>query len=135
MHPNVRLLETFLDAYSAGDVQGMRNCLAEDAVWHVGGTHRLSGDYRGDQAILEYFQRVGEETERTLRLERLELIANGERGAAFLRVVGERGDQSLDVTMAEAFHFDDRGRIKEFWAHATDQDAINRFWGEEDANG
>jgi len=30
--------------------------------------------------------------------------------------------------MAEAFQFDDTGRIKEFWAHATDQDAINRFW-------
>jgi hypothetical protein len=30
--------------------------------------------------------------------------------------------------MAEAFQFDDNGQIKEFWAHATDQDAINQFW-------
>ncbi|HYJ24909.1 MAG TPA: hypothetical protein VE027_07890, partial [Acidimicrobiia bacterium] len=79
-------------------------------------------------AILEYFEQVGEETGGTLQLEHLELIANDERGAAFLRVVGERGDHQLDVTMAEAFQFDDTGRIKEFWAHATDQDAINRFW-------
>jgi len=129
MHPNVERLETFLDAYAATDLPGMRGCLADDAVWHVGGTHRLSGDYRGASSILEYFERVGEETGQTLHLERLELIANDERGAAFLRVIGERGDHHLDVTMAEAFQFDDSGRIKEFWAHATDQDAINRFWG------
>jgi uncharacterized protein len=129
MHPNVERLESFLDAYAARDVPGLRDCLADDAVWHVGGTHRLSGDYQGIFAILEYFEQVGEETGGTLQLEHLELIANDERGAAFLRVVGERGDHQLDVTMAEAFQFDDTGRIKEFWAHATDQDAINRFWG------
>jgi len=128
MHPNVKRLETFLDAYAENDVPGIRNCLADDAVWHVGGTHRLSGDYRGAASILEYFERVGEETGRTLHLERLELLANDERGAAFLRVTGERGGHHLDVTMAEAFQFDDSGRIKEFWAHATDQDAIDRFW-------
>ena len=128
MHPNVERLETFLDAYAENDVPGIRNCLADDAVWHVGGTHRLSGDYRGAASILEYFEQVGEETGRTLHLERLELLANNERGAAFLRVTGERGGHLLDVTMAEAFRFDDNGRINEFWAHATDQDAIDRFW-------
>lgn len=125
---NVERLETFLAAYSAGDAGVMGDCLAEDAVWHVGGTHRLSGDYRGVSSILEYFERVTDETDGSLRLEPLELIANDQRGAAFLRVVGERGDRHLDVTMAEAFLFDDAGRIREFWAHATDQDAIDRFW-------
>ena len=130
-HPNVERLETFLDAYAANDVPAIRDCLADDAIWHVGGTHRLSGDYRGAASILEYFERVGEETGGTLHLESLELFANDERGAAFLRVTGERGGHDLDVTMAEAFHFDEAGRIKEFWAHATDQAAIDRFWSEE----
>lgn len=129
MHPNVDRLETFLDAYAESDVAAMRDCLADEAVWHVGGTHRLSGDYQGASSILEYFERVGEETGGTLHLERLELLANDERGAAFLHVTGERGGHHLDVTMAEAFQFDDTGRIKEFWAHATDQAAIDRFWG------
>lgn len=128
MHPNVGRLETFLEAYAAMDSSAMRDCLADDAVWHVGGTHRLSGDYRGAASIIEYFETVSEETGGTLRLETLELIANDERGAAFLRVVGDRGEQHLDVTMAEAFHFDEDGRIREFWAHATNQDAIDRFW-------
>ena len=128
MHPNVARLEKFLDAYAAMDGPAIRDCLADDAVWHVGGTHRLSGDYRGAASILDYFETVSNETGGTLHLEPLELIANQERGAAFLRVVGDRGGHHLDVTMAEAFQFDDDGRISEFWAHATDQDSIDRFW-------
>lgn len=128
MHPNVGRLETFIAAYAAMDGPALSDCLAEDAVWHVGGTHRLSGDYRGASTILEYFETVAEETEGTLHLEPLELIANDERGAAFLHVVGDRGQHHLDVTMAEAFLFDEDGRIREFWAHATNQDSIDRFW-------
>lgn len=130
-HPNAERLQGFLDAYASKDADAIRGALAEDAVWHVGGTHAYSGDYRGREAILEYFDRVSAETGGTLRLDPIELLANDRRGAAFLRVTADRGDQHLDVTMAEAFQFDDQGRIREFWAHATDQDAVNRFWGSE----
>lgn len=131
-HPNVERLRRFLEAYAVKDAESIGGTLADDAVWHVGGTHRLSGDYRGRDAILEYFERVGEETGGTLRLEPIELLANDQRGAAFLRVTGDRGDRHLDVIMAEAFHLDGKGRIREFWSHATDQEAIDRFWALED---
>ncbi|HJP64895.1 MAG TPA: nuclear transport factor 2 family protein [Actinomycetota bacterium] len=128
-HPNEERLQRFLDAYAANDRDAIRDAFAEDAVWHVGGTHRFSGNYEGRNAILEYFDRVGAETDRTLHLEPIELMANDDRGAAFLRVSAEREGQRLDVTMAEAFQFDGEGRIREFWAHATDQNAIDAFWG------
>lgn len=130
-HPNEQKLEAFLAAYAAHDAERIGASLSEDAVWHVGGTHRLSGDYRGREAILEYFGEVGTETAGTIRLEPIELMANDERGAAFLRVTADREGQRLDVTMAEAFQFDDDGRIREFWAHATDQEAIDKFWSQE----
>ena len=131
-HPNVERLEEFLAAHADHDAERIRAALSEDAVWHVGGTHRFSGDYRGREAILEYFDRVGAETTGTLRLDPIELMANEERGAAFLRVSADREGHRLDVTMAEAFHFDNEGRIREFWAHATDQEAIDKFWSQED---
>lgn len=131
-HPNVERLQKFLDAYAARDRAAISEALADDAVWHVGGTHRLSGDYRGRDAVLGYFDRVGAETGGSLRLDPIELLANDRRGAAFLRVTGDRGGRHLDVTMAEAFQLDEGGRIQEFWAHATDQGAIDRFWAEEE---
>ena len=130
-HPNVEKLEAFLAAYADNDAERIGAALSAEAVWHVGGTHRFSGDYHGREAILDYFGRVGTETARTIRLDPIELMANDERGAVFLRVTADRGGHRLDVTMAEAFQFDDEGRIREFWAHATDQEAIDKFWSEE----
>lgn len=128
-HPNVERIQGFLDAYASGDREAMGALLADDAVWHVGGTHRYSGDYRGRDAILDYFEAVGKETGGSMRLEPLELLASDERGAAFLRVTAEREGKALDATMAEAIVFGPGGTIQEFWAHATDQSAIDEFWG------
>jgi ketosteroid isomerase-like protein len=124
----VRRLEDWLAAYENHDRDAMEDSLAEDAVWHVGGTHRLSGDYRGRDAILGYFDDVRDETGNTMRLEPLEVLANERHGAAFLRVTAERQARSLDVVVADAFRFDADGRIREFWAHANDQSAIDAFW-------
>ena len=127
-HPNVERLREYLDAYAARDMEALSRFFADDAVWHVGGTHPLSGDYRGRQAILDYFRAVGGETEQTLQLHPLELIANDRRAAVFLRVTAERAGRRLDIVMAEAIEFDESGRIREFWTLANDQAAVDQFW-------
>jgi ketosteroid isomerase-like protein len=124
----VRRLEAWLTAYGDHDRGTMLDSLAENAVWHVGGTHRLSGDYVGREAILRYFDAVREETSDSMRLEPLEVLANARHGAAFLRVTAERKGRRLDTVVADAFRFDDAGRIVEFWAHSADQAAIDAFW-------
>ena len=121
-------LEAWLDAYGNHDRETMRDSLAEDAVWHVGGTHRHSGDYRGRDAILSYFDAIREATTDTMRLERLEILANERHGAAFLRVTAERAGKRLETVAADAFRFDDDGRIAEFWASNANQAQIDEFW-------
>jgi ketosteroid isomerase-like protein len=121
-------LEAWLDAYGNHDRQTMGDSLAEDAVWHVGGTHSHSGDYRGREAILGYFDAIRDATADTMRLETLEVIANERHGAAFLRVTAERDGRQLDSVVADAFRFDDDGRIVEFWASNSNQAAIDEFW-------
>jgi ketosteroid isomerase-like protein len=128
VNERVQELNAWLAAYEKGDRDAMGKALADDAVWHVGGTHRLSGDYLGRDAILEYFDTVRRETEDTMKLTPLEVLANDRHGAAFLNVTAERQGQQLDVVLADAFRFDENGRILEFWAHANDQAAIDRFW-------
>ncbi|HEV8281319.1 MAG TPA: nuclear transport factor 2 family protein [Candidatus Limnocylindrales bacterium] len=121
-------LKAWLDAYGNQDRKTMLDSLAEDAVWHVGGTHRHSGDYRGREAILGYFDAVREATADTMRLEPLEILANDRHGAAFMRVTADRGERRLETVVADAFRFDDDGRIVEFWASNSDQAAIDEFW-------
>ena len=128
MADQVGRLERWLAAYGDHDRDAMADSLAEDAVWHVGGTHGLSGDYRGRDAILGYFDAVRGETSDTMQLKTLEVLANDRHGAAFLRVTAERQGRRLDTLVADAFRFDDDGRIREFWAHSADQSAIDEFW-------
>ncbi|HEX5012859.1 MAG TPA: nuclear transport factor 2 family protein [Candidatus Limnocylindrales bacterium] len=128
MGDQVQRLERWLAAYGDHDRATMVDSLAEDAVWHVGGTHRHSGDYRGRDAILGYFDAIREATADTMQLERLELIANDRHGAAFLHVTAERGGRRLETIAADAFRFDDEGRIVEFWASNANQAAIDEFW-------
>jgi ketosteroid isomerase-like protein len=128
MGDQVARLEAWLDSYGNNDRQTMLDSLAEDAVWHVGGTHRHSGDYRGREAILGYFDAIREATADTMRLEPLEILANDRHGAAFLRVTADRDGRRLETVVADAFRFDDEGRIVEFWASNANQAAIDEFW-------
>jgi uncharacterized protein len=121
-------LEAWLDAYANHDREAMLRSLADDAVWHVGGNHRHSGDYRGRDAILGYFDGIREATADTMRLEPLEILADDRYGAAFLRVTADRDGRRLETVVADAFRFDDEGRIAEFWASNSNQAAIDEFW-------
>jgi ketosteroid isomerase-like protein len=126
-HLNEELARQFLDAYARHDQGALGQLLAEDVLWHVGGDHPLSGDYRGRHAVLQYFDKVQALTGQTLTLEPIEILANPRHGAIFLRVRAQREGKDLDVTMAEAFRTED-GRLAEFWATADDQEAVDRFW-------
>ena len=45
--------------YARGDLEAAEELLAENVVWHVPGTSPIAGDYRGREAVSEYF-RLGE---------------------------------------------------------------------------
>jgi acyl-CoA thioesterase FadM/ketosteroid isomerase-like protein len=55
------VVDTFLERqremYAGGGVKRVRELLAEDIVWHVPGTSPIAGDYRGRDAVIEYFLR------------------------------------------------------------------------------
>jgi uncharacterized protein len=128
-HPNAQKIRDALDTYNAGDLEGLRAVLAEDILWHVGGEHPLSGDYRGVEAVLDYYTKVREQTGGTLRLEPIDILADDRHGGIFMRVRGEREGKTIDVELAEALTFDGRGRWVEYWALADEQEKVDAFWG------
>jgi uncharacterized protein len=128
-HPNAQKVRDALDTYNAGDLEGMRAFLAEDILWHVGGKHPLSGDYRGVEAVLDYYAKVREQTGGTLTLEAVDILANDDHGGVFMRVRGERDGKTIDVELAEALTFAASGRWVEYWALADEQEKVDAFWG------
>jgi ketosteroid isomerase-like protein len=128
-HPNVGLMQRYLDTFAEGDLEGLMEFFAPDVVWHVAGAHPLAGDYRGKEQLLGYFQQAQSETAGSLKLEPDAIMASDEHIALFLRVSGERAGKRVDAEMAQAFTVDADGKLSEFWSMADDQDALDEFWG------
>lgn len=127
-HPNVPKIRDALEVYNSGDHDAMRGFLAEDIVWHVGGSHEMSGDYQGVDAVVDYFSDVRKATAGTLQVEPVEVLANDRHASIFMHVTAHRDVRTLDVLLAEALTLDAEGRWSEYWALANDQDAVDAFW-------
>jgi ketosteroid isomerase-like protein len=119
-----------LEAFSAGDIDALTDHLTDDVVWHVGGDHPLSGDYRGRDDVRAYHARVAELTDGTLHLEPIDVLTSDRYMGMFVRAAAQAGERTLDTTLVEAVRLDEEGRWREFWALAEDQAAVDDFWRE-----
>jgi ketosteroid isomerase-like protein len=127
-HPIAGRVREALEAFSRGDFETLGSFLAEDVVWHVGGSHELSGDYRGRDAALAYCAEAFALAGGTLHGEPLEILVSDRHAGVFNRVTGERGGRKFDAVFAQALRFDDEGRWTEYWALADLQDEVDAFW-------
>lgn len=127
-HPGATRAREYLDTFATGDLDALRGFYSDDVLWHVGGSHPLSGDYRGKDALLGYFRKVREMTSGSLTLDAEAILASDRHTAMFTRVRGERGDKKLDVLLSQVLKVGPDGRWSEYWAAAADQDQLDRFW-------
>jgi uncharacterized protein len=123
---NAALLRRYLEAFSEGDMDTVREAFAEDAVWHLPGRSPLAGDHEGPDAILGFIGRAVEMTEGTFQLELLDVMASGEHGVQWQRITAERDGKSLDEVEAIVCRMRE-GKIEEVW-HRPDQYALDEFF-------
>jgi uncharacterized protein len=114
----------------SGDLDALMEQLTDDVVWHVGGDHPLSGDYRGKAAVRAYLDRVSELTGGSLKLEPIDVLASDRFVGIFHRVEAEASGRKLDTAMVQARRVAEDGRYSEYWALAEDQRAVDEFWTE-----
>jgi ketosteroid isomerase-like protein len=55
MSTTLHVLQHYLDALLAGDLEEMRACFAEDAVWTLHGDLPITGPWRGRDSIVDEF--------------------------------------------------------------------------------
>jgi ketosteroid isomerase-like protein len=127
-HPNVARARGAFETFNRGDFGAYRQFFTEDVVWHVGGNHPLSGDYRGRDALFAYFDKVRQLTGGSLRTTPQDILADDAHCGVFTRVTAERDGRKLDVVQAQAFRVNADGKFSEYWALADDQDAVDAFW-------
>jgi uncharacterized protein len=80
-----RLHESQGEMYAGGDPEPVRALLTEDVVWRVPGHNAIAGEYRGIDAVMEYFARRRDHADRTFRLHPGDvLVGEGDHIAALV---------------------------------------------------
>ncbi|MFJ9115209.1 nuclear transport factor 2 family protein [Streptomyces sp. NPDC102394] len=96
-HPHAQLVRKGYEAFSRGDMDALRSLITSDATQHVPGSHPLSGDCKGIDAILDYYRRLFEETAGTFKVELRGVLVDGRGHAvAMQHVSAQRGNKRMD---------------------------------------
>ncbi len=115
------------EAYAGGDLDGLRPRLAEGVVWHVPGRSRISGEHRGIDAVLAYFDRRRTMTDHSFEVTVHGLSLIGDRvvqlaGGRAVRDGRELGWETVGVFRVEG------DRIAECWLVPFDLYAFDEVW-------
>jgi ketosteroid isomerase-like protein len=126
-HPNEDLVRKGYAAFSAGDMDTMRQVIAADAIWHASGRGPLSGDFKGIDEIIGNFGRSMELSGMTLKVEVHDIAGNDEHVFAAHTASARREGKSLNENQVIVFHVSG-GRVTEAWQTSVDQYAADEFW-------
>ena len=126
-HPNEDLVRRGFAAFGTGDIATLRELLADDIVWHVGGRSPIAGDYKGKDEVLGFFAQLAERTRGTFRVDVHDVLANDEHVVALVKGTGEREGKTLNDDGAQVFDVQG-GKVTEEWFHPGDQYASDEFW-------
>ena len=125
-HPNAEILRRGLEAFAKGDLATVNEVLADDVVWHVGGSSPLSGDYRGKEAVMGFFARLAEIAPPQVSIH--DVAANDEHAIALVEMSAAKpGGDSIQQRAVHVYHVRD-GRATEAWFYNEDQAALDAFW-------
>jgi uncharacterized protein len=127
-HPNEDLIRRGYEAFGAQDMATLNELFADDVVWHSPGHNQLAGTFRGKEEVFAIFQKVGELTGGTFKLDIHAVLADDEHAVVLSRSTGEREGKTLDDNTVQVFHIKD-GKVTEQWLHPGDTYAADEFWG------
>jgi ketosteroid isomerase-like protein len=124
---NAAIIRQVYEAFSKSDTAGVFGAFEPDIEWHIPGHSRLSGDYKGHGQIREFFVRLMELCEGTLRVEVHKVLAEGDDVVALLTVHAERNGASAAFPEVHVWRMHN-GRAVSFRVYQGDERAEDRFW-------
>jgi ketosteroid isomerase-like protein len=126
-HPNSDLLRQGYEAFDKGDLDTIRGLFADDIVFHVSGSHQLSGDYRGQDEVFGFFGKIIELTGGTYKIDVHAIIADDDHGVVLSSATAERDGRALSERSVDVHHIRD-GKVAEVWTFDEDQQAVDEFF-------
>ena len=73
----IELVRRGYEAFNTGDVETLASLFSQDVIQHVPGTSQLAGDYKGIDAVLGYYGKLGQLTDGTFEADLIDVHADG----------------------------------------------------------
>jgi uncharacterized protein len=124
---NIAVVRRGYDAFAKGDIETLKTLFAPNATWRATATGVLQGNYRGAQAILEFFGKIAQESNGTTRVEPQTMAASGDHVFALQRVTGKRKGKTQDTQSVLLFKLD-KSVVNEVTEFQFDHPAVAQFW-------
>lgn len=115
-------------AFDAGDVNTVLELFADNIVWHVGGKSKYAGDYKGKQAVLEFFGRLMQDGF-VQKHDLHDILASDDHIVTLATVTGTYQGRTMSGQVVDVAHENDQGQLIEFWRISADQEAFDEFIG------
>lgn len=126
-HPNTKLVRHGYAAFARGDLDALRESMADDVVWHEPGRGPLAGDHKGPEGVLALLADLRARSDGTFAVEIVDLLANPERAVAIQEETARRGDRALDMASTVEFEIH-QGKITEVTVYHADTYHFDEFW-------
>jgi ketosteroid isomerase-like protein len=127
VHPNEEVVRGAYEAFARRDMPALLEMMSDEITFVISGQSMQSGIFAGKEEIRRYFSIAGSHTKGTHRVEVVDLLVNDIRAVALVRALGERGDQTFDMTVVHIWQLSD-GQLAKLWLIPADQYAFDAFW-------
>ncbi|MER8097962.1 nuclear transport factor 2 family protein [Streptomyces goshikiensis] len=127
-HPDCALVRRCYEAFGQGDMEKLGSMMTADVIHHVPGNNPLSGHHKGREGVMDFYRRLGEETNGTFRVELGPVMVDG-RGhvMSFHTVYADRGDRGIEIGEGLFFTIVG-GKITDIDGCIADIDESDAFW-------
>ena len=129
-HPGATL-RRYVDAWTAGDLEGVLGAYAEDFTLHYFGSSEFAGVHVGRDAATQALLAVTTRAPRTL-VDVEAVLVDDDGGALVVTETLERGGESATVRRVFRYRISG-GLLRECWSYDEDQRLVDHVWRPDDA--
>ncbi|WCE31836.1 nuclear transport factor 2 family protein [Vibrio sp. SCSIO 43137] len=120
----LKVVQGFFGAYGKGDMQGLKQFVAEDVEWHIPGRHPLAGTKRGIDEFVAFFNQLGAAG---FAAEVMILAANDTYVIDAHRGWSSKADENIDLNWILLYQIED-GKIKRVQNFSGDLYESDKFF-------
>jgi ketosteroid isomerase-like protein len=113
-HPNAALFRRGYAAFTAGDMDTLRELFDENIIWHTGGRSRFSRDTHGIDETLGFFLELVQASNGTFHLDVHDVLANDEHAVALVTSHEDVDGTKYEDIGSHVVHIKD-GKVTESW--------------------